>query len=618
MRYLPIILFLASSALGQSFGVSGGGRSFIVAGNTQPAAGPVKPVEILTPIVELPDVPSPPAEVATQPKIQPPNRYIMWPGWGRIDLQTYNRNCNCRMCQSIRYKQQEYRRQLQVYQSVISKHVYEPESIVASQQATPDAVVKQVVDALALTKDDILADLGCGDGRILIAAVQRYGCKGIGIEIDPVIVETARRRVADAGLSGRIAIITGDAVTFDPSSHSVTAITAYLYPELLAKLLPVFQQESIKVVACPYHEVPGLAMVKTGDVYVYRRPSQAVPVAMASNPEGYTAEGVCRITAGNSHWSGVVIGPGKILTCAHHKSKGPFKAEFRRGAGLDYVSVTCELVKSNEAMDLSLLKFDTKETVKPRIYKLRKAAPNRIWGFLHGTTPKTFKVTPGATNYSMEGRDIIDMTGEGITSPQHGMSGSPVFADWDVVAIQFGGNGSSINAVSYDTIQEFLKETTPEVAMIPEGIDADYYCVCFVAPWCQPCQTFKRSTAFARIKERFAMTVVDVDDAPQWKKHVKSLPTVWLVRRSDRKMLRSWVGAVEVDSLLTAVAAIRKEAATKTPAVMQRTQAEHAAAKHLIDVHGINADGMTMSEMEAAHDAAHGGSEYHFPGMKSQ
>ena len=258
MRYLLILISMTSIASAQSFVVSGGNRSFVISASVATPAT-VKPI-----VIEKPDPPPVFVEVQRPEKIlirrPDPPRVVNTP-WGVIDLATYNRpGCNCPMCQGIRSMQYQY-------QSALANPQYTEQVTVASQAPTPDAVIEQTSRLLALTRNDVLADLGCGDGRILIAAVKRYGCKAIGIEIDPEIAESARRRVKEAGLP--IEIITGDAITFKPTDHGVTAITAYLYPELLSKLVPVFKSPGVRVVASPYHSVSGLPMKQCGEVWVY-------------------------------------------------------------------------------------------------------------------------------------------------------------------------------------------------------------------------------------------------------------------------------------------------------------------------------------------------------------
>lgn len=193
-----------------------------------------------------------------QSYIQPTQRLpVVNTQWGRIDLQTYNRpGCNCPMCQGIRSLQAQY------------QTMSLPAPVPPAQEPTPQGTLAQMVELLQLSESDVLADFGCGDGRILIAATERYGCRGIGIEIDPVKANAARQAVYDAGLEARIEIITGDVLDFEPSRHGVTAATAYLYPELLTKLAAAGKFAGLRAVASPYHEIPGLKMRKVGDVYV--------------------------------------------------------------------------------------------------------------------------------------------------------------------------------------------------------------------------------------------------------------------------------------------------------------------------------------------------------------
>ena len=187
--------------------------------------------------------------------------------WGN---GTYSgRVCNnprCTMCNQIesalRYQSRYIPLELQ------SAPQAPPSPATLSQEPTPDVTLNHMIDLLKLTDKDVLADLGCGDGRILIEAVNRYGCNAVGVEIDPVKAKEARRKVYDAGLASKIEIIEGDALDFDPSEHGVTALTMYLYPDLLAKLKPKF--DSVRIGASPFHQVPGLAMTNHEDVWIYQ------------------------------------------------------------------------------------------------------------------------------------------------------------------------------------------------------------------------------------------------------------------------------------------------------------------------------------------------------------
>lgn len=84
--------------------------------------------------------------------------------------------------------------------------------------------------------NDIVYDLGSGDGRIPIIAAQKYGARGVGIEIDPRLIETARSIAADADVNGRVSFVAGDLFTADLSR--ATVVTAYLSTTIMQRLEP--------------------------------------------------------------------------------------------------------------------------------------------------------------------------------------------------------------------------------------------------------------------------------------------------------------------------------------------------------------------------------------------
>lgn len=148
-----------------------------------------------------------------------------------------------------------------------------PTSLTPDQQPTPMHGVATVLWALGPRPDEVLVDFGCGfDARMLITACQQYGTRrAIGVEIDPVIAESARRHVAAAGLSDRIEIITGDATTTDVQADIGVA---YLFEDTLGQLRP--RIERLKRFASYVHQVPGLSMQRapsaTSEVYVWSQP----------------------------------------------------------------------------------------------------------------------------------------------------------------------------------------------------------------------------------------------------------------------------------------------------------------------------------------------------------
>ncbi len=102
---------------------------------------------------------------------------------------------------------------------------------------TPDALVTRMLEAVKTTKDDVVYDLGSGDGKIPIAAAREYGARATGIEYNPDMAELARRNVKRAGVEPLVSIITGDIFVEDFSK--ATVVTMYLLPQLNIKLRPI-------------------------------------------------------------------------------------------------------------------------------------------------------------------------------------------------------------------------------------------------------------------------------------------------------------------------------------------------------------------------------------------
>lgn len=104
-----------------------------------------------------------------------------------------------------------------------------------------DAIDTALGRLLALTADDVFLDVGCGDGRLLVAAVQRAGCRAVGIEYDPALAERARVRAREAGVEDRVEVREADALAVDFASLPATAVFLYLKPEGLAAIQPLLQ-----------------------------------------------------------------------------------------------------------------------------------------------------------------------------------------------------------------------------------------------------------------------------------------------------------------------------------------------------------------------------------------
>jgi precorrin-6B methylase 2 len=106
---------------------------------------------------------------------------------------------------------------------------------------TPSDVVMRMLRLAGTGPADLVADLGSGDGRIVIAAAREFGAHGLGIELDPRLVETSRENAKAAAVADRAAFVHGDALLADISKASV--VTVYLLPHLMDRLQPRFLEE---------------------------------------------------------------------------------------------------------------------------------------------------------------------------------------------------------------------------------------------------------------------------------------------------------------------------------------------------------------------------------------
>jgi SAM-dependent methyltransferase len=105
---------------------------------------------------------------------------------------------------------------------------------------TPQNIVDKMLDVAKLKKTDVLYDLGCGDGRIVVTAAKKYGVKAIGFDIDPQRVRESRDNVAKNDVGHLVTIELKDVFKVDLSP--ATVVTLYLLPELNVKLIPQLEK----------------------------------------------------------------------------------------------------------------------------------------------------------------------------------------------------------------------------------------------------------------------------------------------------------------------------------------------------------------------------------------
>jgi SAM-dependent methyltransferase len=101
---------------------------------------------------------------------------------------------------------------------------------------TPDEVVKEMMDLAKVKPGDVVYDLGCGDGRLVIAAAKRGAAKAVGVDIDPDRIREAWANAREQGVADKVAFIEGDLFEMDFSDADV--VTLYLLPDLNLKLRP--------------------------------------------------------------------------------------------------------------------------------------------------------------------------------------------------------------------------------------------------------------------------------------------------------------------------------------------------------------------------------------------
>ena len=121
-----------------------------------------------------------------------------------------------------------------------AQKTYEPQVGQAGKDViwvpTPDEVVDRMLRMAQVTKDDLVYDLGAGDGKIAIAAAKKFGARSVGIEYEPEMAKHAQGNVEKAGVAARARVVRGDIFVTDFSQ--ATVVTMYLLPGLNLKLRP--------------------------------------------------------------------------------------------------------------------------------------------------------------------------------------------------------------------------------------------------------------------------------------------------------------------------------------------------------------------------------------------
>jgi SAM-dependent methyltransferase len=102
-------------------------------------------------------------------------------------------------------------------------------------------VADEMLTLAGVTPDDVVYDLGSGDGRIVILAAQKYGARGVGIELDPRLVDISRQVARDGEVTDRVRFIEGD--MFEADLSEATVVTLYLSYSVNRRLEPKLRRE---------------------------------------------------------------------------------------------------------------------------------------------------------------------------------------------------------------------------------------------------------------------------------------------------------------------------------------------------------------------------------------
>lgn len=103
-------------------------------------------------------------------------------------------------------------------------------------EPSPQEVVDKMLELAKVTKDDLLYDLGSGDGRIVISAAKKYGARGVGVDLDPRRVEEAKMNARAAGVEDKVKFIVGD--LFTTNFSDATVVTLFLFKHINLRLRP--------------------------------------------------------------------------------------------------------------------------------------------------------------------------------------------------------------------------------------------------------------------------------------------------------------------------------------------------------------------------------------------
>ena len=163
---------------------------------------------------------------------------------------------------------------------------------------TPPAVVERMLELAGTRAEDFVVDLGSGDGRIVIAAAQKFGARGLGIELDAGLVEKSRQNAWAAKVAEKAQFVHGDVLVADISK--ATVVTVYLLPALMTKLQARFIDEL----------APGTRIVSHAFGMAGWAPDRSETVTLTERHRGQGDESTLHLWIVPAEVRGVWRGPG--------------------------------------------------------------------------------------------------------------------------------------------------------------------------------------------------------------------------------------------------------------------------------------------------------------------
>ena len=146
----------------------------------------------------------------------------------------------------------------------------------------------------SVTSSDLVYDLGCGDGRIVILAAQRFGAKGVGVDLDPARIEEAKANAKKAGVEERVQFFQQN--LFDTDISKATAVMLYLWPEVNLRLRPKLLTDltpGTRVVSHSHTmgewKADSTRIAEKHDIYLFIIPANVTGAWKWTDKEGATA-----------------------------------------------------------------------------------------------------------------------------------------------------------------------------------------------------------------------------------------------------------------------------------------------------------------------------------------